>query len=870
MKIKTNSFSFTIVCLFSLLSLNIQAQEFMMQAWYWDYPKPANPTGSPASEPTWAKTLNSQASDLGNAGFTYLWLPPASRASFGAGSNGYDPKDLYDLGEYGLGSTGFGFRSDIDNLISNMSANGINAVADVVYNHRDGGDWEDNPAVQDYILNYPNNGGCGASQTPYPVNGKIRYTLPLGGGSLNGAGKYYFKFSSSSGNTGFNNRDYKIYAQTSAVGFQNLATLDENEPNGGGDCGEAFRALPLGIDMNAVQEVGGSCNTDEFEIDISAADFNAAGDFIEIYIEQRNGDGTGIDIRPYGLYSVARSADIISELKVQTRTDFSNMPSGQGSMNYANFQPAGTPNSGTYGTCLSGDLDFPFFFFDVEQANPATITAYQDWTKWLWNNVGFRGFRMDAVKHFEASTVSAIVNDLVANGINPGMMVGEHFTVSASVLKGWVDEVYSGLSSTAQSTVNIRVFDFDLRQGLKNACDGFGNDVRNVFQSGIVNGAGSSSFNAITFVNNHDYREAGQPIQNDPLLAYAYILTNNQIGLPNVFYPDYYGVTIPHAPTINMKTEIDELIQIHKTYIAGSTEIEYLNRFGTPRSANYIQNFASSNGTASTSLIYQISGTGTPTGKNVIVAINFSGETLKVDHEINTGFSGAPITVGTEFQDIIGNSAFPTAIVNGSNQIYMELPPRSYSVWVEGQVVLPAELTNFTAKPNRNEVHLDWETATEINVSEYQIERSLQNGRWEVIANIEANNNLAGAIYRARDKNAPHNQDLLYRLKIIDHDGTFAYSNIEKVRLNSDKINIQILPNPNSGLFNIQLNTAKTGNAEIRITNLEGREITYINQEILAGVNTHPVDISNFSKGVYFVKVIVAGKSVAVERIVKQ
>ena len=78
-------------------SFSSNGQDFMMQGWYWDYPKPANPNGNPITESTFAKTLNTQISDLSSAGFTYVWLPPLSRSSFGHNSNGYDPMDLFDL-----------------------------------------------------------------------------------------------------------------------------------------------------------------------------------------------------------------------------------------------------------------------------------------------------------------------------------------------------------------------------------------------------------------------------------------------------------------------------------------------------------------------------------------------------------------------------------------------------------------------------------------------------------------------------------------------------------------------------------------------------------------------------------------------------
>lgn len=87
-----------------------------------------------------------------------------SRASFGACSNGYDPQDLYDLGEFGLGRTVFGTRAEVDALIASLNVNGMEAVADVVYNHRDGGVGEDNPAAKAYIETHFNGNG----KQPFP------------------------------------------------------------------------------------------------------------------------------------------------------------------------------------------------------------------------------------------------------------------------------------------------------------------------------------------------------------------------------------------------------------------------------------------------------------------------------------------------------------------------------------------------------------------------------------------------------------------------------------------------------------------------------------------------------------------------------
>jgi Secretion system C-terminal sorting domain/SprB repeat/Alpha amylase, catalytic domain/Domain of unknown function (DUF1939) len=647
-----------------MLPYLVHSQDFMMQAWYWDYPKTT--TGA-----NWVGTLQGQASGL-NGKFTYMWLPPLAKPSFGNNSNGYDPKDLYDYGEFNNGCP-WGNRAGLNSLISTYNSNNIKAVADVVYNHRDGGRAENNPAVENYVTNFSGNGA------PYPSD-RMRCVLPLGSGTLNGAGDYYIKFSSKTGNTSsYGGKPYKLYVQTKKIGWQNLPDLTENEPNGGGDCSQPFTTAQLGRNIACTTDASG-CLTDEFKITLTANDFFAT-DTLFIYFSNQNGQYS--DHRPYGLWSTARSANIISEVKYQTYTDFSGLPSGQGAMNYLSFKP-----NGINPTNLTGDQDAMYFFYDYEQANSTCQNVLNDWTKWNWNNVGIRGFRMDAVKHFPASYVSQMLNSMNSQGYNPGMIVGESFDFSAGTLKGWVDQVIGGMSSSAKSAINVRAFDFALRGALKSACDGFGYDVRNVYTSGMVEGAGASGFNAVTFVNNHDFRSPGEPVQNDPKLAYAYILTNNRVGVPCVFYPDYYGVSVPNSPTVTLQPQIDQLIAIHKQHIFGSNQLEYLNKegSGTLNGSNYISSGAGASKT--TTQIYQIKGG--VSGRDVIVCINYSGQTLKVDHQINT--TGNPL--GTKFDDLIGNSAFPSAQVDGSGRIYIELPPRSYSVWLRqsGQPASPVSV----------------------------------------------------------------------------------------------------------------------------------------------------------------------------------
>ncbi len=512
-----------LIVLYLFSMVDIFSQDFMLQGWYWDYPKTKDGNN-------WADTLISKAHELSNVGYTYVWLPPFERTSSGSGSNGYDPKDLFDLGEFGLGPTQFGTRKDVDSVIAIFKRLGIKAVADVVYNHRDGGVPENNPSVKGWIENY-NSDKLNNGDSVYPSD-RVQYILPIGGSTGKGLGTYYFKIRSASLNPNFYNKIYKFNASTNKVGWQNLGDTTETEPNGGSDCGQPDNKVILGRNYFSKVDEGG-CGIDEFALNIKSTDYNSSGD--TIYVTLSDTGGQYADQYIYSLWydNGATGSNIQNDIEYQTYTNFKKLPSKRGGMDWHNFKPNGST------THLSGDLDAMYFYYDYDQNVKSTKDTLFAWTKWLWDDVGIRGLRMDAVKHFPASFVGELLNYLHRKKITPGLVVGEYFDSNPFVLINWINDVKSKMNKVTLSSIHPRIFDFALRDALKNASDKFGYDARNIFTSSIADNGGSG-FNVVTFVNNHDFRDKGQPIEHDPILAYAYILTNNQLGIPTVYYPDYF------------------------------------------------------------------------------------------------------------------------------------------------------------------------------------------------------------------------------------------------------------------------------------------------------------------------------------------
>jgi hypothetical protein len=815
-----------VALVFVLLTGNkAKAQQIMMQGWYWDYPKTAN-------NYCWADTIANKAKMLKDAGINFVWLPPLARASSGNNSNGYDPKDLYDYGEYGLGPVSFGTRGQLNNVISLFNKFGINAVADLVYNHRDGGRMENNQGVKDYITGYTlakaNNG-----DNPFPSD-RFRLILPVGGSTGNDAGDYYFKIKSVSGHTKFYGKDYKVYLQTNRVGWKSLADLTESEPNGGGDCSQANNQIELGRNLNATTWDYSGCIVDEFKLTLTTSDYLATGDTIFIYLNN-TGSGGYSDHTVYSIWSSARSADIAPELQYQTYTDFSSLPSGKGEMHWNNFKP----NNDRL-TNLGGDWDGMYFFYDYDQFQPNTQLVLNEWTKWNWENVGIRGLRMDAVKHFTPEFVGNMLNYMHAAGYDPPLVVGEWYSTSSSELSGWITNVYNSMNTETKAAVSPKIFDFALRESLRKACDDntfF--DTRDIFGSGSLSGSGLSGYNIVTFINNHDFRDASgfaSLIQYDPILAYTYILTNNRAGVPCIFYPDYFGYPnngTSYYPSAKapLKNQMDKLINLHQKFILNATGFDALNRAGTPYSANYI----SSN--ASKCLIYQIMGG--IAGKDVIVAINFDGNPLKVDIGVNM----TNLVIGSKFTDMLGKSTYPTAIVSPSNQIYIDLPARSYSVWVKGDAneIIPVKPSDLVISgQTASSITLKWKDNS-VNESNFVVERKTgQGGTFSTLSTLAANT------ITFTDNTVVEGELYYYRLVATNTAGNSDFSNdVSSAKVWTGTENWASLPNWETGTLPKSEENIFVANGELTVNqNISQANLCLAPASKLTIANAKTVDVT--------------------------
>ncbi|WP_160257640.1 alpha-amylase [Bifidobacterium cuniculi] len=146
--------------------------ETLMQCFEWYLPDDGS---------TWNR-LAGQASALAGAGITKAWLPPASKGAGGITDPGYGVYDLYDLGEFpskGAVRTKYGTREEYLAAIRAMQAAGIEVLADVVLNHRMGGDERERARVRAVD---PHDQHRNVSD-PFDIETYTRFTFPARAGA---------------------------------------------------------------------------------------------------------------------------------------------------------------------------------------------------------------------------------------------------------------------------------------------------------------------------------------------------------------------------------------------------------------------------------------------------------------------------------------------------------------------------------------------------------------------------------------------------------------------------------------------------------------------------------------------------------------
>jgi hypothetical protein len=182
---------------------------------------------------------------------------------------------------------------------------------------------------------------------------------------------------------------------------------------------------------------------------------------------------------------------------------------------------------------------------------------------------------------------------------------------------------------------------------------------------------------------------------------------------------------------------------------------------------------------------------------------------------------------------------------------------------------LPVELTSFTASANRLNAQLKWSTATEKNNYGFEIERrsvETAGAAWAKVGFVQgAGTSSSPNEYSYTDNNVTSGR-FAYRLKQIDNDGAFKYSQSTEIEIGlaaKELILCSNYPNPFNPTTNIEFTVATNGRATLKVYNAIGQEVAELfNGEAQAGriIQTR-FDASRLASGIYYSRLQVDGKS---------
>lgn len=198
---------------------------------------------------------------------------------------------------------------------------------------------------------------------------------------------------------------------------------------------------------------------------------------------------------------------------------------------------------------------------DIDMNNNDVVNELIAWGKWFYETSHVDGFRLDAVKHIRADFYPNWLWEIDQIAGQEVYTVGEYWSIDIDALKYYIEKTER----------RIHLFDVPLHYNFYRASISNGEfDMREIFDGTLVK---EDPELAVTFVDNHD-TQPSQALESYILEwfkphAYSLILLR-ELGLPCIFYGDYYGVTEEHK---DCKQELlDILLKVRKYFAYGEQE----------------------------------------------------------------------------------------------------------------------------------------------------------------------------------------------------------------------------------------------------------------------------------------------------------
>jgi len=237
-----------------------------------------------------------------------------------------------------------------------------------------------------------------------------------------------------------------------------------------------------------------------------------------------------------------------------------------------------------------------------------------------------------------------------------------------------------------------------------------------------------------------------------------------------------------------------------------------------------------------------------------------SGTTMRYVTDTQGGNSGSPVIDGFTGNAVgVHTHGFCTSTGGNNNGT----STFNSAFWdAVGQGKIPVELTKFVSVIRKGDVILEWSTATELNNLGFEVQRSSKGNEFVTVGFVNGKGTVTEIQnYTFTDENMEVGS-YSYRLKQVDYDGTFEYSNVVEADVTAPKVFAleQNYPNPFNPGTKIKFSLAADSKVTLTVFDVLGQDVAnLIGGNLAAGSHEIDFNASNINSGVYFYRIDATG-----------
>ncbi|MEZ4773171.1 MAG: discoidin domain-containing protein [Bacteroidia bacterium] len=229
-----------------------------------------------------------------------------------------------------------------------------------------------------------------------------------------------------------------------------------------------------------------------------------------------------------------------------------------------------------------------------------------------------------------------------------------------------------------------------------------------------------------------------------------------------------------------------------------------------------------------------------------------------------------PANVTAIYRNSSGETNFPAnpntnvySLIDGGTYLYTPIIFHDGDIFTFGDgtgVSFPVEWLDFTVTQDGENALLEWATARELNNDYFSVERTTDGMSFTEIGTIKGagTTDLIQTYWHLdTDIYSHQSEKIYYRIRQVDYDGKYAYSNTVELNLSAPvkPLAINVFPNPATTEANLEIHTIRTRQLQVHVYNQSGQLLYHLRKPEPSTFEKANLPIHRWTSGIYYVTV---------------